>query len=106
MELELECTQLSGFETVLDTTVFHEETMEMIVPDACPDILRIWDSEGQACLSSREALDGRINLSGIKHQLSLHPHTLSFGKRIQHSELFQFVKHSFTSSPGYRSMIS
>ena len=64
MELELEQIPLDGYETVLDTTVFCEETLEAIVPDACPDILRIWDSEGQACLSSREALDGRINLSG------------------------------------------
>ena len=37
MELELERTQRSGYETVLETTVTHEETMEMIVPDACPD---------------------------------------------------------------------
>lgn len=32
MELELDRTQLSGYEAVLDTTVFHEETLEMIVP--------------------------------------------------------------------------
>ena len=31
-ELELERTQRSGYETVLETTVTHEETMEMIVP--------------------------------------------------------------------------
>ena len=64
MELELECTQLSGFETVLDTTVFHEETMEMIVPDACPDILRIVDTEGMACLRTKEAQEGRAEVSG------------------------------------------
>ena len=46
MELELERTELSGYETVLNTTLFQEETMEMIVPDACPDILRILDTEG------------------------------------------------------------
>ena len=49
MELELDRTQLSGYETMLDTTVCQEETMEMIVPDACPDILRICDTEGTAC---------------------------------------------------------
>ena len=64
MELELECTQLSGFETILDTTVFHEETMEMIVPDACPDILRIVDTEGMACLRTKEAQEGRAEVSG------------------------------------------
>lgn len=64
MELELDRTQLSGYETVLDTTVNHEETMEMIVPDACPDILRICDTEGAVCLKSKEALDGRAEVLG------------------------------------------
>ena len=40
MELELERTELNGYETVLDTTLTQEETLEAIVPDACPDILR------------------------------------------------------------------
>ncbi len=39
MELELNRTHLAGYDTVLDTTVFQEETLETIVPDACPDIL-------------------------------------------------------------------
>jgi len=64
MELELDRTQLSGYETVLDTTVSHEETMEMIVPDACPDILRICNTEGAVCLRSKEALDGRAEVLG------------------------------------------
>ena len=55
MELELERTQLNGFENVLDTMVYHEETLEMIVPDACPDILRIVDTEGNVCLKGKEA---------------------------------------------------
>lgn len=64
MELELDRTQLSGYETVLDTTVCQEETMEMIVPDACPDILRICDTEGTACLKSKESQEGRVELTG------------------------------------------
>ncbi len=64
MELELDRAQLSGYETVLDTTVCHEETLEMIVPDACPDILRICDTEGLVYLKSKEALEGRIEVSG------------------------------------------
>ena len=64
MELELEQTQLSGYEAVLDTTVFQEETLEMIVPDACPDILNIVDTEGWAELGSREAMEGRAEVSG------------------------------------------
>ena len=64
MELELERKQLSGYEPVLETTLSHEETMEMIVPDACPDILRICDTEGTACLKSKEALEGRAEVLG------------------------------------------
>ena len=64
MELELERTELSGYETVLNTTLFQEETMEMIVPDACPDILRILDTEGWVELKSREASEGHAAVSG------------------------------------------
>lgn len=65
MELELYQTQLRGYETVLDTTVFHEETLESIVPDACPDMLRILDTEGSICLRSKEPQDGRVEISGM-----------------------------------------
>lgn len=64
MELELNRTQLTGYDTVLDTTLLHEETMEMIVPDACPDILRIVDTEARVCLSGKDALEGRAEISG------------------------------------------
>lgn len=64
LELELEETPLSGYEAVLETTVFQEETVEMIVPDACPDILRIVDTEARAELGSRESQEGRAEVSG------------------------------------------
>ena len=64
MELELERTQLNGFETVLNTTVCREEMLEAIVPDACPDILTICDTEGQVCLSGKQAQEGRAEISG------------------------------------------
>jgi hypothetical protein len=41
MELEFKSNELSCYDTALDTTVLREEIMEMIVPDSCPDILRI-----------------------------------------------------------------
>ncbi len=64
MDLELEQTRLNGYEAVVDTGLFPEETLEMIVPDACPDILRILDTEGWVELSGREAQEGRLELSG------------------------------------------
>ncbi|MFQ7854109.1 MAG: hypothetical protein ACLRIS_02130 [Flavonifractor plautii] len=54
MELELDRTQRSGYEAVLDTAVCREETLESIVPDACPDIFasaipRAWYACGTRC---------------------------------------------------------
>ncbi len=64
MKLELNRTHLTGYETVLDTTVFCEETLETIVPDANPDILRLIDTQGKVFLKSKEAMDGRVALTG------------------------------------------
>jgi hypothetical protein len=64
MELELNRTHLTGYEAVLDTTVFQEETLETIVPDACPDILRLVDTQGTILLKNKTAADGRVTLTG------------------------------------------
>lgn len=64
MELELKTTHLNCYDTVLDTTLFQEETLESIVPDACPDILRIVDTEAVVCLKSKEAQEGRMEVAG------------------------------------------
>ena len=64
MKLELNRTHMTGYETVLDTTVFCEETLETIVPDANLDILRLIDTQGKAFLKSKEAMDGRVTLTG------------------------------------------
>lgn len=71
MELELERTALDGFTAVLDTAVAQEETMESIVPDACPDLLGVCDTEGVVCLHRKEAMEGRVELSGTIHALLL-----------------------------------
>ena len=64
MELELKTTHLNCYDTLLDTTQFQEETLESIVPDACPDILRIVDTEALVCLKSKEAQEGRLEVAG------------------------------------------
>ena len=64
MELECKTTHLNCYDTVLDTTLYQEETLESIVPDACPDILRIVDTEAVVCLKSKEAQEGRIEVAG------------------------------------------
>ena len=64
MELNLEREHINCYDMMLDTGIFQEETMEAIVPDACPDILRIVDAGGQVCLSGKNAYDSGISVSG------------------------------------------
>ena len=58
MEFELDRTQMNGFDALLDTTLRTEETLEMIVPDACPDILRVVETDGKVLLTRKEAAHG------------------------------------------------
>ena len=44
MELEFDRDVMEGYQVIADDTICQEETMEAIVPDACPDILRIVDT--------------------------------------------------------------
>ena len=46
MELNLEREHINSYDMLLDTSVYQEETLETIMPDACPDILRIVDAGG------------------------------------------------------------
>ena len=64
MELELNRTHLTGYESILDTTVFREETQETIVSDSNPDILRLIDTQGSAFLQGKAVSDGRVVLTG------------------------------------------
>ena len=64
MELELNRTHLTGYKCILDTTVFQEETLETIVSDANPDILRIVDTRGKVFLKGKAISDGRAALTG------------------------------------------
>jgi len=65
MELELRQDYISCWDTVHHTVVNQEETAEMIVPDACPDILQILDGEGKIFLQRKEATEGRGEFSGL-----------------------------------------
>ena len=41
MDMDLERRTFPVYKTVLDTSVIHDESTEIIVPDASPDIARI-----------------------------------------------------------------
>lgn len=64
MELELTTINLNCYDMVLDTTLLDEETLESIVPDAYPDIMRILDTEAMVCLNEKKATEGRAEVSG------------------------------------------
>lgn len=72
MEVELKRTEIGCFEPVLETTIYREETMEMIVSDACPDILRIVDTESRPCLRQRELSEGGLSLRGTARAVVLY----------------------------------
>lgn len=65
MEFELSRTQMNGYDVRMDTTLLREETLEMIVPDACPDILRVTETDGKVLLTRKEAADGKVELAGL-----------------------------------------
>lgn len=65
MELQLKHSQISCYESVLRTAAAHEETMEMIVPDAFPDLLRIVDTDGLVCLRTKEVKTGAAQIEGV-----------------------------------------
>ena len=64
MELDLKKEYLDIYETGGTLTLTQEETAETIVPDYCPDIARIIETEGTVCIRGREIRDGKAEVSG------------------------------------------
>lgn len=64
MKLEFTKTEHSHFGLVQDTVCSREETLEMIVPDACPDMVQVTDTYGFCCLTRREMTDSGALLAG------------------------------------------
>ncbi len=65
MELELRRGSVRCWETVCHTTLEQEETAEMIVPDACPDVWQVLDGEGKLLLQRKEPQEGKAEFSGL-----------------------------------------
>lgn len=72
MELEFERDTIMEYEPVTVETLCQEETIESIVPDACPDILRMIEVCGQVMLRSRQAQEGAVVVSGEVHATVLY----------------------------------
>lgn len=63
--MEFERDTIISYDTVAEVTLCQEETLESIVPDACPDILRIVDVCGQATLTGKQAREGVAQVTGM-----------------------------------------
>lgn len=64
MELELGKQYFGLLDAVMNQCVNHEETEDIIVPDASPDVLRILGAFGNAYLKEEETRDGQYIVSG------------------------------------------
>lgn len=64
LNTRLSLTNLNCWEQTLHTTLSREETMEMIVPDACRDILELLDTQATAEQRRWECGEGSLSLSG------------------------------------------
>lgn len=64
MEFELEQDIVRGYELLGQTSICQEETQEAIVPDACPDILRLVDVCAQVFPERWEAGENQISAAG------------------------------------------
>ena len=64
MDLNLRQQTIRYMKAILSTSFTQEETMEMIVPDALPDILRIVDTNANVLMRSKEAETDRVSVAG------------------------------------------
>lgn len=64
MDLELQRIVMEGYRPVSQGMFSQEETLESIVPDACPDISRIVSAVGKVFLKEKELGEGSLRLSG------------------------------------------
>ena len=65
MDFNLRKENINYAKIILNTSFTQEETMEMIVPDALPDILRVADTDATVLLRTKEADTGRVSVSGV-----------------------------------------
>ena len=70
MELELKKACLDAYETGGELVLTQEETAETIVPDYCPDIARVIETEGKVYIHSRELRHGKAEVSSTTRALT------------------------------------
>lgn len=65
MNIDLKSDKLCFQKCVFKRRFTKEETVEVIVPDALPDVLRILDTDGTVYLRGKDCEAGRVTVSGI-----------------------------------------
>lgn len=100
MELELNSRSYTFFDTGARLAAAREQTQEQVVPDACPDILRIITTYGSVYASEQALHDGRAEVSGsIRASVLYLPES---GEGVEHIALTIPFSHVFdvASDPG------
>lgn len=64
MDMELQRVTLEGYRSAAQMMFAQEETLESIVPDACPDIARIVSASAKVFLKDKELGEGTLRISG------------------------------------------
>ena len=65
MNLDLKSEKINYMMPVFKRRFTREETIEVIVPDSLPDILRILDTDGTPLLRSKDSDTGRVTITGV-----------------------------------------
>ena len=93
MDLELQRLTLEGYRGAAQVMFTQEETLESIVPDACPDIARIISASGRACLKDKELGEGALRLTGTARVTVLYiPEGEELPRSLEVSIPFQCVR--------------
>ncbi len=93
MDMELKRVTLEGHRCVVQNLFSQEETLESIVPDACPDIARIVSASGKAFLKDKELGEGTLRLSGTARVTVLYiPEGEELPRSLEVSIPFQCVR--------------
>lgn len=92
LNIALHKEERSCWEVAAHTVISREETLEMIVPDACPDIAEVVDTEGRVQLRSKECAEGCVCLSGtVPCTILYHPEGETCLRRLRAEVPFQFT---------------
>lgn len=93
MDMELQRIVMEGYRPVSQGMFSQEETLESIVPDACPDISRIVSAVGKVFLKEKELGEGALRLSGTARVTVLYiPEGEAAPRPLDVSIPFQFVR--------------